>query len=140
MEVSAENDIYILSKYDKIQITETTLNKFPNNGGFVLQNWFNNADDKNNNGAIQNSIGSRKTSSSTADSGATNLPPIGNSFMYIERSGNNQGQNFFVSSERTDIIHITNIKIYYNRFSILICNSSKSMGCFRIQLLLEDNS
>ena len=61
--------------------------------------------------------------------------------MYIETSSNNHGhERVFVSFERTDIIQISNIIFYYNRFSILINNSKKSMGRFRIQLLLEDNT
>ena len=60
--------------------------------------------------------------------------------MYIETSSNNQGhERVFVSCERTDIIQISNIKFHYNRFSILT-NNLKSMGRFRIQLLLEDNT
>ena len=47
---------------------------------------------------------------------------------------------FFCSFERTDIIQISNISLYYNRFSILTNDSLKSMGLFRIQLLLEDNT
>ena len=73
--------------------------------------------------------------------GATSLPPIGNSFIYIETSGNISGiDNIFVSWERIDIIQISNITFYYNRFSILTNISKKSMGRFRIQLLLEDNT
>ena len=65
--------------------------------------------------------------------------------MYIETSGNNNNQNnngykVFISLQRTDIIQITNITFYYNRFSILSDNSLKAMGKFRIQLLLEDNT
>ena len=45
----------------------------------------------------------------------------------------------FVSFERTDIVQFNNITFYYNRFSILTNDSLKSMGCFRIQILLEDN-
>ena len=85
-------------------------------------------------------IKSSKTNSPTGYSGATSLPPIGNSFMYIETSSNNHGNNAFVSFERTDIIQFTNITFYYNRFSILTNDSLKSMGRFRIQLLLEDNT
>ena len=48
--------------------------------------------------------------------------------------------NKFVSWERTDIIKISNITFYYNRFSILTNNSKKSMGEFKIQLLLKDNT
>ena len=60
--------------------------------------------------------------------------------MYIETSYNNHGNNVFVSFERTDIIQISNITLYYNRFSILTNDSLKSMGRFRIQILLEDNT
>ena len=60
--------------------------------------------------------------------------------MYIETSSNNHGNNVFVSWERTDFIQNSNITFYYNRFSILTDNSKKSMGRFRIQLLLEDNT
>ena len=84
---------------------------------------------------------STKTSSSKGDSGAMSLPPIGNSFMFIETSSNNSGSDdVSVSWERTDIIQITNITFYYNRFSILTNQSLKSMGRFRIQLLFEDNT
>ena len=61
--------------------------------------------------------------------------------MYIKTSSNNHGhERVIVSWERTDIIQISNITFYYNRFSILTNNSKKSMGRFRIQLLLEDNT
>ena len=60
--------------------------------------------------------------------------------MYIETSSNNNGENVFVSFERTDIIQIANIAFYYNRFSILTNDSIKSMSHFEIQLLLEDNT
>ena len=61
--------------------------------------------------------------------------------MYIETSSNNHGsENIFVSWERTDIIQITNITFYYNRFSILTHDPLKSMSRFRIQFLLENNT
>ena len=58
--------------------------------------------------------------------------------MYIETTSNIRGKNVFVSFQRTDVIQISNITFYYNRFSILTNDSLKSMGPFRIQLLLED--
>ena len=68
------------------------------------------------------------------------MPPIGSAFMYIESSSVNHGhEKFFVSWERTDIIQITTITFYYNRF-FLFNNSLKSMGRFRIQLLLANNT
>ena len=60
--------------------------------------------------------------------------------MYIETSTNNHGTKVFVTFKRTDIILINNITFYYNRFSIVTNDSLKSMGRFRIQLLLEDDT
>ena len=61
--------------------------------------------------------------------------------MYIETSTNNHGhKRVFVSFERTDIIQISNKTLYYNRYSNLSNDSLKSMGRFRIQILLEDNT
>ena len=53
--------------------------------------------------------------------------------MYIETSSNNKGENVFCSWERTDLIHISNITFYYNRFST--SKSLRRMGRFRIQIL-----
>ena len=60
--------------------------------------------------------------------------------MYIETSSGYHGKIVFCSFERTDVIQITNITCFYNRFSILTSDSHKSMGRFEIQLLLEDNA
>ena len=59
--------------------------------------------------------------------------------MYIETSSNNHGNNVYVTWERTDIIQITNISFYYNRFSISDENL-RAMGRYKIQLLLENNT
>ena len=141
LKVSVGNDTYNLTKYDKIHITDTTEMRYPNIGSDLLQKWNIKCNDKNNQSRITDFIKSTKSNSPTGFSGATSLPLIGNSFMYIETSSNNHGhERVFVSWERTDIIQISNITFYYNRFSILTNNSKKSMGCFRIQLLLEDNT
>ena len=118
---------YNLTKYDKIQITDKTKNKSPNTGGYLLQNWVVESNDKNISGKIQNFLKSTKISSPTGYSVATGLPPVGFSFMYIETSSKNHGNNVFVSFERTDIIQVFNIAVYYNRFSILT-NGSKNQG------------
>ena len=61
--------------------------------------------------------------------------------MYIKTSSNNHGhERVFVSWERTYLIQISNITFYYNRFSILISDSHKSMGRFSILLFLDDNT
>ena len=138
LKVSVGNDIYNLLKYNKVLLTDITIIKYPNSGGYLLQNWNIKCNDKNYNGKIQNFLKSTKSSSPTGNSGATSLPPIGNSFMYIETTSNNHGNNVFVSWERTDIIQISNITFYYNRFSISDIDF-RSMGRFRIQLLLDDN-
>ena len=57
--------------------------------------------------------------------------------MYVETSSNKHGENVFCSWERVDIFQITNITFYYNRISIFTNISLKSMGRFRMQLLLE---
>ena len=86
---------------------------------------------------MTNFVRAAKTNSPTSNSGATSLPPIGDSFMYIETSGDNIGDNVFCSFERTDILQISRITFYYNRVS---AGGTKSMGCFKIQLLLDNNT
>ena len=71
LKVSVGNDVYNLTKYDKIQITDTTIIKALNNGGYSLQNWVIKCNDKNGNGKISNLNKSTKTNSPTGDSGAT---------------------------------------------------------------------
>ena len=121
LKVSVGHDVYHLTKYDKIQITDTTETRYPNIGNDLLQKWNIKCNNKNNQSRISDFIKSTKTYSPTGYSGATSLPPIGNSFMYIETSSNNHGhERVFVSFERTDIIQISNITFYYNRCSILL--------------------
>ena len=141
LKVSGGNDTYNLTKYNKIQILDTMEIKYPNIGSDLLQKWNIKCNNKNNVSKIGDFIKSTKTNSPTSHSVATSLPPIGNSFMYIETSSNNHGhERVFVSWERTDIIQIINFTFYYKRFSILINDSKKSMGRYKIQLLLEDNT
>ena len=144
LKVSIGSDIYHLTKYNKIQLTNETILKYPNSGSYLLPLWRIVCNDRNKNGKQNNFVKSTKTNSPTADSGASSLPPIGSAYMYIETSGNNNNQNnnganVFVTLQRTDIIQITNITFYYNRFSTLTNDSLKSRGRFRIQLLLEEN-
>ena len=140
LKVSVGNDTYNLTKYNKISITDITEIKFPNSGIALLQKWKIYCNNKNNQSRISDFIKSTKTYSPTGYSGATSLPPIGSAFMYIETSSKNHGSNVFVSWERTDIIQISNITFYYNRFSILTNDNLKNMGRFRIQLLSDDNT
>ena len=140
LKTSVGNDTYNLTIHNKLQITDTTIIQFPNVVEFFLQSWFIRCNDIKNNGKIQNFIRSTETNSLTSKAGATTLPPIGNSFMYIEASSGNHGKNVFRSFGRTDIIQITKITFYYNRISRLTNESLKSMGRFRIQLLLEYNT
>ena len=96
LKVSVGNDFYNLSKYDKIQTPDTTNIKTPNTGGYLLQLWNIKANDKINNGRTSNFIKLTKTNSPTGDSGASGLPPIGDSFMYIETSSNNNDEAVFM--------------------------------------------
>ena len=128
MKVSVGKDVYNLSKYDKKQITDTTIIKYSNTGGYLLQNWVINGNDKIINGKIQNFVKSTKTNSPTSYSGAESLFPIAKTFMYIETSFNTQGNIVFVSFERTDNIQFSKKTFYYNRFLILTNDSLKTMG------------
>ena len=112
----------------KKQITDTTIIKYPNTGGYLLQNWVIKGNDKINIGKIQNFVKSTKTNSPTSYSGAESLFPIAKTFMYIETSFNTQGNIVFVSFERTDNIQFSKKTFYYNRFLILTNDSLKTMG------------
>ena len=141
LKASVGNDTYNRTKYNKIQLTDITEIKYLNTGSDLLQKWKITCSNKYGDSRIADFLKSTKTNSPTGNSGATALPPIGNAFMYVETSSNNSGiNNVFVSWERKDIIQISNITFYYNRFSILTSDSKKSMGRFRIQLLLGDNT
>ena len=139
MKVSVGNDTYNLTKYDKIQIIYTT-NIKQGNGQYLLPRWKVICNDKNNNGVTTNFIRATKTNSPNGYSGAASLPPIVNSFMFIEMSSKIHGhERVFVSRDRTDIIQITNISFYFFRFSNLTNDLLKSMGRFRIHMLLSNN-
>ena len=112
LKVSVGNDACNLTKFDRIQITDKTIIKNSNTGGYLLHNLVIKCNDKNNSGKISNFIKSTKTSSPTGYSGATNLPPIGNSLMFTETSSNNHGNNIFVTFERTDNMQVSNINFY----------------------------
>ena len=81
-----------------------------------------------------------KTNSATGHSRATILPPIGDSFMYIETISINHGNGVFVSFERSENFRIGNISFYCNRYLVLTNNSLKAMGRFGIQLLIANNT
>ena len=138
LKVSVGDTIYNLTKYNKIQIIDTTEIKFPNIGTDLLQKWNIKCNNKNYQSIQSDFIKSTKTNSPTNYSGATILPPIGNAFMYIETSSNNHSNYTYVTWERTDIIQITNISFYYNRFTSPDI-SLRAMGRFKILLLLENN-
>ena len=139
LKVSVGNDIYHLTKCNKYYLNDITSMISPNSGLFLLQKWSIECKDRNNNGKVNNFIKSTKSSSPTGMSGADSLPPIGSSFMYIETSGNNHGDFTFARLTRTDIIQISNISFYYNRFSSSD-ESLRAMGRFRIDLLLDNNT
>ena len=133
LKASVGNDTYNFTKFDKVQIIDITEIRSPCTENILLQKWKIDNFIKNDDSKIGKFLKSTKTNSPTGDSGADGLPPIGDSFMFIETSSNNHGhEKVFVSWERTDFIQITNITFYYNRFSILTDDSLKSTGRFRI--------
>ena len=56
LKVSVGNDTYNLTKYDKKQITDTTISCYPNTGGSLLQSWVIKCNSKIINGKLQNFI------------------------------------------------------------------------------------
>ena len=106
----------------------------------LLEKWLLRCLNKSYNAKVKTILKSTTNTSPTAESGASALPQIGWNFMYVETSSNDKGANhIMVSWERTDIIHKSNIKFHYNRFSTYDPNL-RGMGRFRNQLLLEENS
>ena len=140
LKVSVGNDTYNLTKHNETQIIDTTFIRSSSTSGYVLPLWKLYSSDKNGSGKISNFVKATRSSSSTTHSGATSLPAVGDGFLIFETSSNNHGNIVYVRFERTDIIQITNITFYFNRFSILTNGSLKSTGRFRIQLLLEDKT
>ena len=78
----------------------------------MLQLWSIICNEKNNNSQMANFIKSTKTSSTASFSGATSLPPIGNSFMYRKTSSHINTNSAYVILERTDFIQISNLTFY----------------------------
>ena len=140
LKVSVGDTIYNLTKYDKIAVIDITEMRAPSTGASLLQKW--NITSRNTFGdtKVAQFIKSTRTSSPTEHSGASSLAPVGDAFTYIESSGSNHGDNTYVICERTDIIQITNITFYYNRFSILTDDNLKAMGRLRIQIKMSDNT
>ena len=116
LKVTVDNTEFNLTKSDTIQFSDTTVIKYPNQGSFSSQQWIIKCNEKNN-GKIHNFIKIIKNNIPTPGTGATSLPPLGDSFMFAESSSMNDGQNVFVSFERIDIIQNSNISFYYNRYS-----------------------
>ena len=116
IKVFVGNDVYNLSKYDEIQIWDTTKIKYPNTGGFLLQNWVIKCNDKNVNGKIQVFHKSAKQ---------TTQPVLREQRVYLlsvivlcikKRDLIIMVLMYFVSFERTDIIQISNKTFYYTDF------------------------
>ena len=61
LKASVGNDVYNLTKNDKIQIADNTITIYPNIGGYLLQSWIIECNDKNNNGKIQYCMKTAKT-------------------------------------------------------------------------------
>ena len=118
LKVSVGNDVYNLNKYDEVQVTDPTNTKSRNTGRYFSQNRIIKCNDKYGNGKRSNFMKSTKTNSPTSHSGARSLPPIDDSFMYIETSSGNHGDIVLVSFKRTDIIQFSKITFDHNRFSM----------------------
>ena len=105
LKASVEYTVYYLTKYGRKQLLDTTLSKYLDQGGYLLQQWITKCNSKNDSGKMQNFIRSTRSNTTTSGSGATAFPHKGDSFTYIETSSANSGcENVFVCFERTDIL------------------------------------
>ena len=85
VKISVGNDVYNVTENDKLQIIDTTITKYPNTGGYLLQSWVIKCNGRNNKAKIKKFIKSTKTNSPTSHSGATSLPPVGDSFRILRQ-------------------------------------------------------
>ena len=139
LKVSVGGEIYNLTKNGRVQFTDTTEIKIPKTGSDLLQKCNIKCNNMNNDSKVGNFEKSTIPSSPTGQSGAESKPLISTNFMYYETSSDNIGSdNVFVSFERTDIIQISNFTFYFNRYLILFKDSKKSLGRFKIVLLLDN--
>ena len=78
----------------------------PNSGQSLLQKWILKCVNKKYNAKIKTFLKSTTSTSPTAESGASSLPSIGWSFMYVESSGNKYGANHISVSCEKLILYI----------------------------------
>ena len=98
LKISVGNDTYNLGKYNKIYITDITEMRNPNSGQSLLQKWILKCVNKNYNAKFNKLLKSTTSTSPTAESGASGVPLIGWSYIYIEASGSNHGANHVMIS------------------------------------------
>ena len=80
LKVSVGDSVYNLVKYDKTQLTDTTILRYLRMGGCILKKWSNKCNDKIGNDKIQKFIKSSKGSKPTPYCNPSTAPPIGDSF------------------------------------------------------------
>ena len=114
--VSVEDDFYNLTKYDRTQITDATITKYPKLGGYLLEQLNIKCNDKNSSRKKTKFVLSTKPSSFNPISGVANQLAIRNSFVQIETNANYSGQNLCCAFERTDFVQISNRRFYFTRF------------------------
>ena len=118
LQARVNNVAYNLQIFNKAQMIHTTEIISPNKAGYLLQGWTILCNNVNGTGKLGDFVKSTQSSSPTGDSGCKFFKStIGTAFMYIETSSNNHGSDVYCSWERIDLIHISNVTFYYNRFS-----------------------
>ena len=96
--------------------------------GYLLQQGITKGNDKIYAGKVTTFLGATKSTSPIAKSQAKDLPPIGDSFMYIRTSSIKYVEKDFDSIERTDIIWKSNITFHFSRFSAGKRNQCQDIG------------
>ena len=89
LKASVGNDIYNITKYNKINITHTAEIRNPNTGQMLLQKWIMKCLNKSYIAKTNTFLKSTTNISPTAENWASSLSPIGWVFMNVEMSGSN---------------------------------------------------
>ena len=106
-----------LTRFDKNQLIDTIVIKYPNQGRCLLHQWNVKCNDQIDSGEKTNFTESSKTNTPTRTEGAKNVHPIVSSFVYTEMSGEIFRSNVYCTFERTGLIQISDISFYYIRYS-----------------------
>ena len=134
LKVCAGKNADNLAKDDSQKITYTTFINVGNSSGYLLPLWKNLCRDKN--FAVKNTHFKKTTKKNISNitTGGSSIPPIGDSFNYIETNSNKFRHAVFGKLENTVIFHLNKISFCYDGCSNPTSNTPICLGRFKKQL------